>query len=103
MFQKVLDHLMDYGYPLLTEKFALEQLLKKHKILQKLETTIIAPLRKEKEADSLEKYVDSMGDIRQEKWAVNRPSVNDEILFDLVEYVDCIIDKYNSLQFLGSQ
>lgn len=91
---------MDYGYPLMTEKFALEQLFKRGKILQKLETTIIAPLRKEKEADSLEKYVDSMGDIRQERWAVNRPSVPDEILFDLVEYVDCIIDKYSFLYVL---
>jgi hypothetical protein len=86
---------MDYGYPLVTEKFALEQLFRKNKIIQKIETTLIAPLRNSKGGDSLEKFIDSMGDIRPENWAVNRPTVNDEILFDLVEYVDCIIDKYS--------
>ena len=86
---------MDYGYPLLTEKFPMEQLIKKAKSLQKMvENTIIAPLRNAKDGDSLEKFIESMSDIRQEKWQISRPSVNEEILFDLVEYLDCIIDKY---------
>jgi len=85
---------MDNGYPLLAERFPLEQLFKKDNILEKVETSIIAPLMSEKEkGDSLEKYIDSMSDIRQEKWSVNNYSTLEEILFDVVEYLDCIIDK----------
>jgi len=85
---------MDNGYPLLTERFPLEQLFKKDNLIQKVETSIIAPLMNEKEkGDSLEKYIDSMSDIRQDRWSVNDHYCAEEVLFDVVEYLDCIIDK----------
>jgi hypothetical protein len=70
----------------------MEQLLRKDEIIQKIENTLISPL-KNKKFELLEKYVETMGDIRQENWYTPGASVNNEILFDVVEYLDCILEK----------
>ncbi len=86
---------MDHGYPLITESVPLEKLLQKENIMEKVENKIIAPLMNEKEnSDALEKYIESMSDVRQEKWNSGHSTSNEEILFDLIEYIDCLIDKY---------
>jgi hypothetical protein len=89
---EIVDHLYDLGYPLIQEKFLMEQVIKKDEMIEKIENTLISP-SKSKRIELFEKYIETMGDIRQENWYTPGPSVNNEILFDVVEYLDCIMEK----------
>ena len=84
---------MDYGYPLLTQTFPMENTFRQDSFVQKVENALTAPLRDREVSNAIDKFIESMGDIRQENWTVSRPSVDEEILFDVLEYIDCIIDK----------
>lgn len=70
----------------------MENLLKRDQAIEKIENTLISP-QKNRKIESLEKYVETMGDIREENWYTPNPSVNEEILFDIVEYLDCVMEK----------
>jgi hypothetical protein len=88
----VFDHIFDGGFDLISDKFVMEQLIRKEEIIEKIENSLTNPLRN-KRVEPLDKYTESMGDIRENNWYYNGGSVTNEILFDIVEYLDCIIDK----------
>ncbi len=87
-----MDHMFDAGYPLLTEKFIMEHILKKDEVIEKIENSLISPTKSRK-IESVEKFVETMSDIREENWYTPNASTNDEILFDIVEYLDCVMEK----------
>lgn len=68
-----MNHVLDYGFPLIEDKFPMNQVLKKEEILEKIETTISTSLKSQKNIESIEKYVDSMSSIIQDGWHVSNP------------------------------
>lgn len=70
----------------------MENILKRDQAIEKIENTLISP-QKNRKIELLEKYVETMGDIREENWYTPNASVNEEILFDIVEYLDCVMEK----------
>jgi molybdopterin/thiamine biosynthesis adenylyltransferase len=46
----------------------------------------------------LEKYIDAQADIREHSsYRILETKGEEEVLFDLIEYLDCVIDKLNNL------
>ena len=90
----MIDQFLDFGYPLINDNFTMQQLLKAPTVMQKVEKAIKSTgITKTQSVNVLEKYVDSMSDIREENWAVSDIKTDNEILFDVIEYLDIVIDK----------
>ena len=90
----MIDEFLDFGYPLINDNFTMQQLLKAPTVMQKVEKAIKSTgITKTPSVNVLEKYVDSMSDIREENWVVSDIKTDNEILFDVIEYLDIIIDK----------
>jgi len=90
----MIDHFFDYGYPLVNDNCALQMILKGPTVMEKMEKVMkTTGMSKTPTSNVMEKYVDSMGDIREENWSVQDIKMDNELLFDVLEYLDCVIDK----------
>jgi len=87
----MIDHFMDYGYPLLNDNFTHQALLKRPTVMEEVAKAI--KTNSVSKNNPIEKYIESMTDIREENWHVVDVKTDNELLFDVVEYLDCVIDK----------
>jgi len=95
--KKMLDHFMDYGFPLISQKFVLESMIKPFKMMDKIEEALVGKNQHSKEnSQILEKYVEGISDVKPyATWRINDYKASEEIFFDVIEYIDCIMEKFN--------
>ncbi|EGR29171.1 hypothetical protein IMG5_161480 [Ichthyophthirius multifiliis] len=93
-----LDHFLEQGVPLITQKFVLESLLQPQGFLDKIEEVVIGQNQHWQENfKALEHYVNGLSDLTYNQ--INRVEnirYKEELLFDIIEYYDCIIDKQSN-------
>ena len=91
----MLDHYIDNGYPLISQKFVLEQLAKPIGVLDKIEEVVIGRSQHQKQNfECLERYAEGLQDVKpQAVHRVNSYNNEEEILFDVIEFFDAIMDK----------
>ena len=70
-------------------------MIKPEDMLDKIEKTIIGRSQKNQtDLQHLKKYVDNLSDLKPyTKWRIPDIKGQDEILFDVVEYLDCVMDE----------
>ena len=92
----MLDHFLDHGFPLITQRYVLESMIKPYKMMDKIEEALVGKNPHSKEnSQILEKYVEGVSDIKQyATWRINDYKASEEIFFDVIEYIDCIMEKY---------
>ena len=93
----MLDHYLDYGFPLITQKYILESMIKPYKMIDKLEETFVGKNSHAKDnIQFLEKYVEAVSDVKPYSiWRISDYKASEELYFDVIEYIDCILDKNN--------
>lgn len=91
----MLDHFLDHGFPLITQRYVLESMIKPHNMFDKIGEAIIGKNQLSKESSAiLEKYVEGISDIKPYAiWRVNDYKATEEIFFDVIEYIDCMMEK----------
>lgn len=91
----MIDHYLDFGFPLITQKYVLESMIRPYKMIDKLEETIVGINSHGKDnIQILEKYAEAISDVKPHAiWRISDYKASEEIFFDVVEYIDCIIDR----------
>ena len=86
--------MFDYGFPLVHNKYALQCMIRPEGALDKLEKTIIGRSQKNKtDMEPLKKYVDNLSDMKPyTQYRIPDIKVQNEVLFDVVEYLDYVMD-----------
>ncbi|KAL4464049.1 hypothetical protein ABPG74_005986 [Tetrahymena malaccensis] len=97
----MLDHFMEKGQPLITQKQVLESLVQPQGVLDKIEEVVIGQNQHQNENFKvLEKYIDGLNDVKDNHLhRIKDLKCREEILFDVVEFVDSIIDRYQLIHF----
>ncbi|EAS07474.2 adaptor complexes medium subunit family protein (macronuclear) [Tetrahymena thermophila SB210] len=95
----MLDHFMEKGQPLITQKQVLESLVQPQGVLDKIEEVVIGQNQHQNENFKvLEKYIDGLSDVKDNHLhRIKDLKCREEILFDVVEFVDSIIDRQGNL------
>ena len=76
-------------------------MVKPHGVMDKIEETFVGRSGLSKDnSQVLEKYVESVSDIKDYSvWRIPDLKCSEELFFDVIEYYDCVIDKYEFLDF----
>eukprot|EP01016_Furgasonia_blochmanni_P011725 TRINITY_DN1542_c0_g1_i10.p1 TRINITY_DN1542_c0_g1~~TRINITY_DN1542_c0_g1_i10.p1 ORF type:complete len:333 (-),score=126.57 TRINITY_DN1542_c0_g1_i10:135-1133(-) len=95
----MLDSYLDYGYPVINQRFVLESLIKPEGVFDKIEEVIVGRNQHLKENTGvLEKFVDTISDQRDYSlFRTTTSHISEEVLFDVIEYVDCVMDKNGNI------
>ncbi|KAL4510656.1 hypothetical protein ABPG72_004810 [Tetrahymena utriculariae] len=95
----MLDHFMEKGQPLITQKQVLESLVQPQGVLDKIEEVVIGQNQHQNENFKvLERYIDGLNDVKDNHLhRIKDLKCREEILFDVVEFVDSIIDRQGNL------
>jgi AP-3 complex subunit mu len=96
----MLDAMLDYGYPLITQKFVLESIIKPSGVIEKIEESLLGRHNMHKDQfQVLDKFVEQCADVRDHsQYRITDIRGDEEVFFDVIEYLDCVIDKYRSLR-----
>eukprot|EP01017_Pseudomicrothorax_dubius_P037888 TRINITY_DN5610_c0_g1_i4.p1 TRINITY_DN5610_c0_g1~~TRINITY_DN5610_c0_g1_i4.p1 ORF type:complete len:251 (-),score=63.82 TRINITY_DN5610_c0_g1_i4:61-813(-) len=91
----MLDSYLHNGYPVVTQKYVLESMVEPESMFDKIEEVLTGRSQHQSgNLQYLEKYAEAMNDVREfAAWRVPSMQEKDEIYFDLVEYIDAIVDK----------
>lgn len=91
----MLDNYMDYGMPIVNQKYVLEQMVEPESVFDKIEEIIVGRSQhNEGSLRYLEKYAEATSDAKDySAWRIPQMQEKDEIYFDLIEYIDAVYDK----------
>jgi AP-3 complex subunit mu len=91
----MLDNYLDYGMPIVNQKYVLEQMVEPESVFDKIEEIIVGRSQhNEGSLRYLERYAEVTSDAKDyAAWRIPQMQEKDEIYFDLIEYIDAVYDK----------
>ncbi|CAK91642.1 unnamed protein product (macronuclear) [Paramecium tetraurelia] len=91
----MLDTLFDYGYPQITQRYALESIVKPRSLIQKIKEKVIGRQNLQKETVSvMDSYIESQADMNEySQYRIPEIKGQEEVYFDVIEYLNCVLDK----------